>query len=72
MISEYTILLVDDEESIRDTLKIILEDYGYRVMVASNGFDALNIIKNNLIDILVTDLRMPKMDGIELLKGHWK
>lgn len=64
----YTILLVDDERSIRDTLKIVLEDSGYRVITAENGYEALKYIKEYIVDVLITDLRMPKMDGIELMK----
>lgn len=66
---KYTILLVDDEKSIRETLKIILEDDGFVVITAKNGFEALDYIKDNMIDILVTDLRMPGMDGIELMEN---
>lgn len=62
------ILLVDDEKAIRETLKIILEEAGYKIHTAFNGFDALEIIKNNIVDILITDLRMPKMTGIELME----
>lgn len=62
------ILLVDDEKAIRETLKIILEDAGYRIFTASDGFEALEIIGDNLIDILITDLKMPKMNGIELME----
>ena len=62
------ILLVDDEKAIRETLKIILEDVGYKIFTASDGFEALKIIENNLIDILITDLKMPKMNGLELME----
>lgn len=68
MLEKHTILLVDDEMSIRETMKIFLEDRGYKVLTASNGFEALDYIKEYMIDILITDLRMPKMDGIELMK----
>lgn len=63
-----TILLVDDEKSIRETLKILLEDAGYKVLLAKDGFEALEYLKDYIIDILITDLRMPKMDGIELME----
>lgn len=64
----YTILIVDDEKSIRETLKIILEDLQYNILTAKDGFEALDCLKVTIIDVLVTDLRMPKMDGIELMK----
>lgn len=62
------ILIVDDEKSIRETLKIIFKNLDYRVFTAQDGFEAINIIKSNIIDIMVTDLRMPGMDGIELMQ----
>lgn len=65
---QYTILLVDDEKSILETLKMVLEDVGYKVITADNGYEALNHVKEYIVDILITDLRMPKMDGIQLMK----
>lgn len=65
---KYTILLVDDEKSIRDTLKIVLENAGYEVFTAKDGFEGLKYVEKNLIDILITDLRMPEMNGLELMK----
>lgn len=62
------ILIVDDEKSIRETLKIILSNLKYNVFIAQDGFEAISIIKSNIIDIMVTDLRMPGMDGIELMQ----
>ena len=62
------ILIVDDEKSIRETLKIIFNNLNYNVFTAQDGFEAINIIKSNIIDIMVTDLRMPGMDGIELMQ----
>ncbi|MGB4351227.1 MAG: sigma-54 dependent transcriptional regulator [Tissierellaceae bacterium] len=62
------ILLVDDEAAIRETLKIILKNEGYDIYTAENGNVALEIIRNNIIDILITDLKMPKMNGIELME----
>ena len=62
------ILIVDDEKSIRGALKIIFNNLNYNVFTAQDGFEAINIIKSNIIDIMVTDLRMPGMDGIELMK----
>lgn len=62
------ILIVDDEKSIRETLKIILNNLKYNAFTAQDGFEAISIIKINIIDIMVTDLRMPGMDGIELMQ----
>jgi DNA-binding NtrC family response regulator len=65
----HTILLVDDEKSIRETLRIILEDSNYNVLTAKDGSEALEYIRGTIVDVLVTDLKMPKMDGIELMKN---
>ena len=67
-----TLLIVADEKSIRETLKIILSDSNYNISTAKDGFEAIDILNNNIIDILITDLRMPKMDGIELMKNALK
>lgn len=64
-----TLLLVDDEKSIRETLKIILENAGYLVITAESGFEALDYLNENMVDILITDLRMPGMNGLELMKN---
>jgi len=61
------ILLVDDEPSIRVVLSAVLEDAGYTVETAEHGFDALRRIQNALPDLVITDLRMPNMNGFELL-----
>lgn len=63
-----TILLVDDEPDIREVLNISLSDVGYRVLTAENGMDALNIFKNADIPVVITDIKMPGIDGIELLR----
>jgi DNA-binding NtrC family response regulator len=63
-----TLLIVDDEPSIRKTLKIALEREGYKVESACNGPEALQIAKKINIDVLITDLRMAGMDGIELME----
>lgn len=64
-----TILLVDDEEGIRKVLGIALEDAGYEVLTAVNGSDALRIFKEKRPPIVLTDIKMPEMDGIELLRA---
>lgn len=62
------ILLVDDEEGIRKVLKIYLQDVGYDVSTADNGDTAVKKIDRTPFDIVLTDIRMPGMDGISLLK----
>lgn len=61
------ILIVDDEKSIRDTLNEILEYEGYEIEEAENGEVALSKIKKFNYDVVLCDIKMPKMDGIELL-----
>ncbi len=62
------ILLVDDEEDIREVLAISLQDMGYRVTPAENGQRALTLFETHGFPIVLTDIKMPVMDGIELLK----
>ncbi len=63
-----SILVVDDEEIIRSLLKRVIEIDGYRVVTASNGVEALNIIKHKNINLVISDIKMPEMTGVELLK----
>ena len=62
----FSILIIDDEEDIRDILKYNLEKDGFSVDVASNGEDGLLKIKTNIPDLLILDVMMPGMDGIEV------
>jgi DNA-binding NtrC family response regulator len=63
-----SILIVDDEEDILNVLKLILTKEGYQVDTALDGKQALQLFRKNSYDIVLTDLRMPEMDGIELLE----
>jgi two-component system response regulator PilR (NtrC family) len=62
-----TILVVDDEQSMREFLTVLLENQGYRVIAAPDGERALTLITEQLPDLVISDVRMPKMDGIDLL-----
>jgi DNA-binding NtrC family response regulator len=64
---ELTILVVDDEEILRKTLKTFLEDEGYKILVASNGAEAMDQIKNNAIDIAIVDVNLPDIDGATII-----
>jgi len=66
---KWRLLLVDDEEDIRDVLTIALTDLGYLVLCAQNGHEALCLYKEQRPPIVLTDIKMPGMDGIELLKS---
>lgn len=63
----YRILIVDDEPSLRDIGKLLLEAQGYEVLCAEDGFGGLAALKESLPDIIISDLRMPNMNGFEFL-----
>lgn len=66
MTSSRAILVVDDELLIRDLLYDFFNGQGWQVSVAESGEKALEVLKNKEIDILLTDIRMPEMDGLVL------
>lgn len=60
------VLIVDDDNEIRNVVSIYLKNEGYEVLQAENGYKALEIIKTESIDLVVLDIMMPKINGIEL------
>jgi two-component system nitrogen regulation response regulator NtrX len=62
------ILIIDDEKSIRKTLREILEYENFKVEEAADGLEGFNMISKDKFDIILCDIKMPKMDGIELLE----
>jgi two-component system nitrogen regulation response regulator NtrX len=62
------VLIVDDEEAIRSSLKMIFEYEGYEVILAANGQAALKIAEKDAPDLIFLDIKMPQMDGLEVLK----
>jgi len=68
-LKQYTILVVDDDEDLRDSIVFDLERKGFSVASASNGREALEIVKNNKIHVVLSDVRMPGGDGVELLEN---
>ncbi|MEW5994286.1 MAG: response regulator [Candidatus Zixiibacteriota bacterium] len=64
-----SILIVDDEEMMRNLLDRILSREGYQVVTAGDGVAALEVLKSRKIDIIVSDMKMPRMNGFELLKA---
>ena len=64
--SKYTILVVDDQESLRNLMVTFLSRLGHSCITAVDGVDALDKMKSNEIDAVVTDIKMPNMDGITL------
>jgi len=65
--NDIKILVVDDEENIRFLFKEELEEEGYLVELASNGFEAIDKVKGTKFDVIVMDIKMPGMDGIQAL-----
>ena len=63
----YRILIVDDEPSLRNLGKMLLEAQGYEVLCAEDGFEGLAALKRSMPDIIISDLRMPNMNGFEFL-----
>jgi len=61
-------MIVDDEPSIRNSLEGVLEDEGYKVISASDGYGALKLVEEEMPDLVILDIWMPGMDGIETLK----
>jgi|Deesub1362A_J573_1020465.scaffolds.fasta_scaffold00356_5 two-component system response regulator PilR (NtrC family) len=67
-VSKGNILIVDDERSMREVLEIFLKNEGYSVVTAGDGMAAIEALKKDIFDLVITDLKMPNIDGIELLK----
>ncbi|MEQ8163995.1 MAG: sigma-54 dependent transcriptional regulator, partial [Smithellaceae bacterium] len=63
------ILVVDDDQGMREFLEIMLTQEGYDVTCAEGPARAMNICRKNVFDLVITDLKMPKIDGIEFLKN---
>ncbi len=65
---KYTILIVDDEELIRNLVVTFLSKLGHWCITANNGVDALNKMRGDKFDAVITDIKMPEMDGIMLTR----
>lgn len=64
-----TILVVDDERSMRESLQILLSRKGYKVVTAENGREGIRELEKSKPDVVLTDISMPDMEGIEFLKA---
>lgn len=65
--SKAQILVVDDEPSVRESLGMLLRSVGYDVAIAENGVSAVSHLDQRVPDLIVTDLNMPEMSGVELI-----
>ena len=63
-----TILVVEDSPEAREMISFILAHEGYSVITAEDGLAALQILKENEADLIITDIQMPNLDGIEMIK----
>ena len=63
-----SILVVDDDELVRKTLSVLVSSLGYRCQQASDGVEAIKVLKSAKCDLVLSDVMMPNMDGLELLK----
>ncbi|WP_374672791.1 response regulator, partial [Acidovorax temperans] len=63
----YTVLCVDDEPNILSSLRRLFRPCGYRVLVAESGAQGLDVLRNETVDLVISDMRMPHMDGAQFL-----
>ncbi len=63
------ILIVEDDPTVGESLRHLLKKKGHEILLASNGKEALQLFRHEVVDLVITDVVMPKMDGIELLEG---
>jgi len=64
-----TLLIVDDEENVRNSLEGYLSEKDYMIVLASDGDEALQLFQSTKIDLVLSDIRMPRMNGLKLLKA---
>ncbi len=61
------VLVIDDDEGVRETLRIILEDQGINVLTTDDGYDGITLCKTNRVDLVITDIFMPTKSGGETI-----
>ena len=66
---QINVLVVDEEQDVLQTLESMLQELNYNTIIANNGDKAMEIIENNKIDVVLSDIYMPETDGFELLKN---
>lgn len=63
-----TLLIIDDDDVVRASLAAYLDDSGFRVLQAGNGPQGMELFESEQPDLVICDLRMPQMDGLELIR----
>ncbi|MEK6237514.1 MAG: response regulator, partial [Planctomycetales bacterium] len=63
-----SLLITDDDQSMRETLQGVFEPLGFRIMLAEDGEEALCIVRRETVHVVVTDLQMPKLTGLEMIR----
>src|SRR5260221_5301868 len=64
----HTILVTDDDPDLREVIAATLVEPGYAVLTASDGYEAVRVLADNWVNLLITDIRMPGIDGFELAR----
>jgi two-component system, response regulator YesN len=67
--SAAAILVVDDDEVMRDLLRRVLERSGFEVVTATDGREGVECVRDRIVDVTITDMRMPVMDGLEMIRA---
>jgi CheY-like chemotaxis protein len=62
----YTMLIVDDDPLVREVVAAVLAEPGYHVVTASDGYEAIRILADRHFDLMITDIKMPGLDGVQL------
>jgi len=68
-VKSYTVLVIDDEASVRTSFRSYLEDFDYRVLEAGTGREGITLVNQERPDVVLVDLRLPEMDGLDVLKA---
>src|SRR4029453_8135389 len=63
------ILIADDEQSMREWMRLLFQRDGFEVLIAEDGVAARGVIAREYVDVVLTDIRMPRLDGVALLKS---
>ena len=65
----FNILVVEDDQELRELFCAVLSEHGYRPIPAADGENALEILDGTLVDLIISDVMMPRMDGYELTRS---